>query len=131
MAAPQTNSNMRIILDKPPAFYSNLDTVAGRVLLFVHRSEPIGAIIVKLEGEAKTYAADEREPHGRVVENHKILYQVSQVFPHPNSAPATPSVLHPGPHQFAFRLKIPFNTACSDIKAMAKMSGGMGMPGMM
>lgn len=119
-----TQSNMRIVLENPPPFYTNLDTVVGRVVLLMQRTEPIGAIVVKLEGEAKTYAADDREPHNRVVENHKVLYQVQQVFPHPGGPPAAPSLLQPGPHQFAFRLKIPFNNACSDVKAMAKMSGG-------
>ena len=122
MAAMQ--SNMRIVLDNPPPFYTNLDTVVGRVVLFLNRIEQIGAIVIKLEGEAKTYATDDRDPHGGDVENHKILYQVQQVFPQSTGAPPSPSFMHPGPHQFPFRLKIPFNNACSDVKAMAKMSGG-------
>lgn len=122
MAAIQ--SNMRIVLENPPPFYTNLDTVMGRVVLFTNRSEHIGAIVVKLEGEARTFTADEREPHGRVDENHKVLYQVQQVFPQSNGAPPSPTLMHPGSHQFPFRLKIPFNNACSDVKAMAKLSGG-------
>lgn len=117
-------SNMRIVLENPPPFYTNLDTVAGRVVLFTTRTEHIGAIVVKLEGEARTFAADDREPHGRLDENHKVLYQVQQVFPQPNGGPPSPTLMQPGPHQFPFRLKIPFNNACSDVKAMAKMGGG-------
>ncbi|KAL2110930.1 hypothetical protein VUR80DRAFT_547 [Thermomyces stellatus] len=122
---PPTASNMRIVLENPPPFYTNLDTVAGRVLLFTDRTEHIGAIVVKLEGEARTYAPENRDSHVKFDENHKVLYQVQQVFPQSNGAPAPPSLLRPGPHQFPFRLKIPFNNACSDARAMSRMSSGL------
>lgn len=116
---------MRIILENPPPFYTNLDPVAGRVVLFIHRPETIGAVVVKLEGEAKTVAPDDREPHGRIDENHKVLYEVQQVFPRASGVPTyQPHILQPGSHEFPFRLKLPFNNKCSDTKAMAKMSGG-------
>ena len=93
--------SIRIELDSPPEFYTNLDIIQGRVVLGVGRHEQISAIIVKLEGESKTALAtppDDFESghynHGAggdvVSENHKILYKVSRVFPDENAAPMVP-----------------------------------------
>ncbi|SPN99538.1 uncharacterized protein DNG_02390 [Cephalotrichum gorgonifer] len=118
---------MRIILDNPPEFYTNLDTVVGRAVLFIHRAEQVGAIVVKLEGEAKTAARDYENGNGNLMtESHKVLYKVQQVFPPPNTQTTMSSVmLRPGTHEFPFRFKIPFNNVCSDVNTMARL-GGLG-----
>ena len=117
---------MRIVLDNAPPFYTNLDNVAGRVVLLLQRTEQIAGIVVKLEGEARTIAYDDGTGGGGIEENHKILYQVEQVFPRPGSRAAhgRPSLCALGPHEFPFRLKLPFNNVCWDIQTMAKMGGG-------
>lgn len=116
---------MRIVLDNAPPFYTNLDNVAGRVVLFLQRTEQIAGIVVKLEGEARTIAYDDGTGGGGIEENHKILYQVEQVFPRPGAAPPTASfAMRAGPHEFPFRIKLPFNNVCWDIQTMAKMGGG-------
>lgn len=44
----------RIQLDKPHAYFTNLDYITGRVILSTVYEETISAIVVKLEGESKT-----------------------------------------------------------------------------
>lgn len=132
--------SIRIALDNGPEFYTNLDIIKGRIILGINRPEPIGAITVKLEGESKTALAvpaneDGREvrprPSGSVVqENHKILYKVAQVFPPQDMPPLmAPAVLAPGQHSYGFEFKVPFNNACSDPAAMARMGGIAGQGG--
>lgn len=43
--------SIRIALDNPPEFYTNLDVISGKIILGINRPEEIGAVIVKLEGE--------------------------------------------------------------------------------
>ncbi|GAB1315200.1 Arrestin-like N-terminal domain-containing protein [Madurella fahalii] len=130
--------SIRIALDNPPEFYTNLDVIRGQVLLNLSRHEHVGAIIVKLEGESKTALAiptehpgmgmtRDRGPHGDTLhENHKILYKVAQVFPDENTPmPASPCFLNPGQHRFPFQFKFPFNNACGNPEAMAKIGGVM------
>ncbi|KAI6456472.1 hypothetical protein MCOR16_001052 [Pyricularia oryzae] len=149
--------SIRIVLDNgPPEYYSNLDTISGRVLLNLNRAEQVGAVVVKLEGESRTALAvptvDPSYPGsvypgargarparlpggisapGQVMhENHKVLYKVQQVFPGPDAPGhgAGPQWLNPGPHSFPFRFKIPMNNMCGDPRAMAQI-GGIGGPG--
>lgn len=136
--------SIRILLDNPPEFYTNQDIIRGHVLLTVGRHEHIGAIIVKLEGESRTalgvppdnpnvsLAGRERGPGGDTLhENHKILYKVGQVFPDENAPPvAAPYVLNPGQHRFPFQFKIPFNNACGNTEAMARIGGVVSTGGM-
>ena len=49
--------SIRVQLNKPHAFYTNLDVVTGRVILNLPRDEAIAAIVVKLEGESRTRLA--------------------------------------------------------------------------
>lgn len=132
--------SLRIALDNAPEFYTNLDTIQGRVVLSLSRHEQVGAIIVKLEGESRTALAvpanDPNTSHassssGDIVhENHKILYKVEQVFPDKNAAPMVgPVILAPGQHQYPFRFKVPFNNACSDPNLMARIGGLAGQGG--
>lgn len=144
---------LRIALDNQPDFYTNLDHVSGRVVLGLNRTEQVGSIVVKLEGEATTalqvpspYDPDAAGrppapmpgPPGSVVaENHKILYRVQQVFPdeyHSSaSSPYGAFPLLPGEHEFAFDFKLPINNACSDPMAMSRIGGlasGAGLFGM-
>ncbi|ORY62999.1 arrestin [Pseudomassariella vexata] len=139
--------SIRIALDNPPEFYTNLDFIQGRIILGLNRSENVGNIIVKLEGESRTALAlprgdFENQPvssvtSGDVVtENHKLLYLVQQVYPGGESGFASaaigsmPGVLHPGQHEFRFRFKVPLNNICSNPKAMAALSGVGGLGAM-
>ncbi|KAK1825828.1 hypothetical protein QBC39DRAFT_38624 [Podospora conica] len=129
--------SIRIALDNPPEFYTNLDAIRGHVQISLTRNEHIGAIIVKLEGESKTALGmppdgsaegiSQRDlgPNGDILtENHKILYKVAQVFPDETKPPLpSPIVLAPGTHRFPFQFKFPFNNACGDPAAMARIGG--------
>lgn len=137
--------SIRIALDDQPEFYTNLDFVSGRVLLALNRTEQIGNIVVKLEGESatalqvpKNYSNESGRPApgpagGIVSEKHKILYKVQQVFPDDyyasSSNPYGAYPLQPGHHEFPFKFKIPINNACSDPMAMAQMGGIGGVGG--
>ncbi|EON97021.1 putative arrestin-like protein [Phaeoacremonium minimum UCRPA7] len=135
--------SIRIALDNPPEFYTNLDVVTGRIVLGLNRPEQVGAVIVKLEGESKTALSvpagvQEDLGHSRrasnsgniIHESHKILYKVQQVFPDENvPSVAMPVMLNPGQYAWPFRFKVPFNNACSDPNAMARMGGFAGAGG--
>ncbi|PNH40910.1 hypothetical protein VD0004_g6125 [Verticillium dahliae] len=143
--------SIRIALDDQPEFYTNLDSIDGRIILSLSRPESVGGIIVKLEGESKTALAipggfDDygtpqpprlpgSGPPGNVLsENHKILYKVQQVFPTYEDDVANGSVggnfvLPSGQHEFPFKFKLPLNNACSDPVAMSKIGGLGGLGG--
>ncbi|KAK0727024.1 hypothetical protein B0T26DRAFT_737850 [Lasiosphaeria miniovina] len=141
--------SIRVALDNPPEFYTNLDIIRGQVLLSLSRQEHIGAVVVKLEGESRTalsspadgsragvaYQQRDQAPTGgdTLYENHKILYKVAQVFPQENAAPITPPiVLAAGQHVFSFHFKFPFNNVCGDPATMARIGGiaGSGLFGL-
>jgi hypothetical protein len=46
--------SVRIQLDDPHSFYTNLDFISGRVILSLANDDSISAINVKLEGESRT-----------------------------------------------------------------------------
>lgn len=133
--------SIRIALDKPPEFFTNLDIIRGKIVLGLNRHEQVGAILVKLEGESKTALTlpsgitaegqTQSGPGGNLVnENHKILYKVQQVFPLEDTPPlAAPAIMAPGQHEFPFRFKVPFNNICYDPDAIAKISGTVGAGG--
>lgn len=141
--------SVRIALTSPPEFYTNLDVISGKVILGINRPETIGAIIVKLEGESKTAlgAPDaglqdvypqptvRRRPNvadsSQIVhENHKVLYKVQQIFPTEDiPAYSVPVLFQPGQHEWKFNFRVPFNNACSDPDAMAKIGGLAGAGG--
>jgi hypothetical protein len=119
---------VRIELDDPRDFYTNLDFISGRVILSLTRDENVSAIRVKLEGESRTVVFPQtRRPsldplgnqhHTIPTESHKILYKVSQVFPTQDPV-AAPSMglsytLRAGQHEYPFRFEIPLNNDCSD-----------------
>lgn len=115
--------SVRIHLDDPHAFYTNLDFISGRIILNLSREDTISAILVKLEGESKTRMAIPEDPRLRggdprvqyAQEYHKILYKVHQVFPSTDMTPGNPSAytLRPGQHEYPFRFKFPFNNGCA------------------
>ena len=143
--------SITIALTDAPEFYTNLDVIAGRIVVSLNRPEQVGAIIVKLEGESRTaltVPSDDNRPNqargrprptaagaypgaGTIVhENHKLLYKVAQVFPDETTAAMpVPVVLHPGQHEFRFSFKVPFNNACSDPSAMSRIGGLAGAGG--
>ncbi|KAL2269192.1 hypothetical protein VTJ83DRAFT_4038 [Remersonia thermophila] len=124
--------SIRIVLENPPEFYTNLDIVRGVVILNLSRPENVGAIVVKLEGESRTslIAPYDNPSHNRdrghgdtLLENHKILYKVGQVFPDESSRAPGPYLLNPGQHRFPFQFKLPFNNICGNPDAMARIGG--------
>ncbi len=141
--------SIRIALDNPPEFYTNLDFVSGRVILSLNRPEHVGNVVVKLEGESQTAlgvppGADRRGSSvpitraggggGNVAtEAHKLLYKVQQVYPDERAAAATThsgvgglstsTLLNPGQHEFRFRFKMPLNNICHDQMAMSSLVG--------
>lgn len=133
--------SIRIALDNPPEFYTNLDFISGRVILVLHRAETIGNVIVKLEGESRTALTvpnpGDRDEYYRprapgigiggdiVTESHKILYRVFQVFP--DDGVALP--FQAGLHEFKFNFKMPLNNICHDEKAMSALLGIGGLGG--
>lgn len=137
--------SIRIALNNAPEFYTNLDIVSGKVILGISRPENIGAVIVKLEGESKTalstpdavagaypqVISPRREKSQVVHENHKVLYKVQQVYPDDSASAYSPSLqLAPGQYEWDFKFKMPFNNACSDPNAMAKLGSITGAGGL-
>ncbi|KAL7914604.1 hypothetical protein GGI35DRAFT_152258 [Trichoderma velutinum] len=141
--------SIKIVLNNQPEFYTNLDVVSGKVFLTLPKSEQIGSIVVKLEGESGTALQVPRNygyepgvvrngpppgPPGSIVgENHKILYKLVKVFPdeyyESSSSPYGSYPLDAGQHQFPFTFKLPINNACSNPEAMAKIGGLGGVGG--
>jgi Arrestin (or S-antigen), N-terminal domain len=118
--------SVRIILDNPSSFFTNLDFVTGTIVLVLTSDENVSAITVKLEGESKTmllrpsaqYERHRHDDRNRLAhENHKILYRVQQVFPPQDYISGKVSnlayTLPAGQHQYQFKLKIPFNNSCA------------------
>ncbi|PQE21076.1 hypothetical protein CJF32_00005516 [Rutstroemia sp. NJR-2017a WRK4] len=134
--------SVRIQLDDPHTFYTNLDFISGRVILSLTNDETVSAIVVKLEGESKTILMrpmgpqyhqnprlySQRDQRQNVaVENHKILYRVEQVFPKNNVI--TTYTLRAGQHEYPFRMKLPLNNGCSD-PHMQQIGAGSGFGGL-
>lgn len=115
--------SVKVLLDKPHSHFTNLDFISGRIILNLSNDEAISSITVKLEGESKTRLAGPKSLHndgqgGRKteLEIHKILYNLSEVFPSEEIKKQTSSTtgytLRPGQHEYAFRFKLPFNNNC-------------------
>jgi hypothetical protein len=125
--------SVRIQLDSPHSFYTNLDVISGRIILSLTSDENVSAITVKLEGESKTVLArppggqqnlnpslvtqrDQRQ--GVAKEDHKILDKVTQVFPSQDPGSGMTMgvsyMLRRGQHEYPFQFKIPFNNVCWD-----------------
>lgn len=112
--------SVRVQLDNPHAFYTNLDFISGKIVLNLISDETITAIVVKLEGESRTILVrpptmnerGRREDKNKIaMENHKILYRLQTVFPSvagagPASGPSF--TLGAGQHEYPFRFKIPY-----------------------
>ncbi|CZS99393.1 related to arrestin (or S-antigen), N-terminal domain protein [Rhynchosporium agropyri] len=139
--------SVRILLDEPHTFYTNLDFISGRIVLSLNSDENISAIVVKLEGESRTMLmrpmnmptavyAQRRARDSVAAENHKILYKVAQVFPNQSQGAGMGQAytLRAGQHEYPFRLKIPFNNACMDPQPQQPMGlgglGGLGLTGL-
>ncbi|KAI9735418.1 MAG: hypothetical protein M1818_006424 [Claussenomyces sp. TS43310] len=131
-------SSVRIDIDNPHVFYTNLDFISGKVVLNLQYDETIAAIVVKLEGESKTILlrptgpGDSRRQRrdDMCVENHKVLYQLNQVFPSVDPASGTTMglsyTLRAGQHTYPFRFKLPFNNSCA-----TQQSHGVGLGGLL
>jgi hypothetical protein len=137
--------SVRIQLDDPNTFYTNLDFISGRIILSLTNDENVSAILVKLEGESRTVLmrpigpqanqqlyGRQAQRNGIAMENHKILYKVNQVFPSLDSQSSGSMglsyTLRAGQHEYPFRFKIPFNNGCSDPHSQ-QMGPGSGFGG--
>ncbi|EPE09744.1 arrestin-like protein [Ophiostoma piceae UAMH 11346] len=143
---------VRIVLFDSPDYYTNLDTIRGEVRFRLTRPENIGTVVVKLEGESstsltvptsedekgwtfkaeplseldssKTPGATTRPAPGTVFdESHKVLYQVTQVYPPRNEEPPSNGWLPAAEYSFPFQFKIPINNACADPVQLARSGG--------
>ncbi|KAI9709783.1 MAG: hypothetical protein M1820_003186 [Bogoriella megaspora] len=113
--------HVQIVLDNPRGVFTNLDVIAGKVILQLRYPVNVNSIIVKLEGESRTRLLapplnDRRDRPRPELEIHKILYKLQQV--HPSPGVANPNVgnewaLSPGQHEWPFSFKIPFNNSCN------------------
>lgn len=69
---------VRIQLDRPHAYFTNLDFITGKVHMQIYTNETISNIVVKLEGESKTRLAipdneyDRRDRGRTELEVHKV-----------------------------------------------------------
>ncbi|MCJ1309447.1 hypothetical protein MMC25_003107 [Agyrium rufum] len=122
--------SVRVHLDKPYSYFTNLDVITGRVILSLSREEAIATIVVKLEGESKTRLAGNRagrRPSGLLsisnrdngdnvteLEVHKVLYKTDLVFPSGALPQAAAYTVSAGQHEYPFEFKIPFNNSCSN-----------------
>ncbi|MCJ1401368.1 hypothetical protein MMC11_004580 [Xylographa trunciseda] len=122
---------VHIQLDRPYAYFTNLDIITGRVILSIFSEETISAINVKLECESRTrlampprggsgYRGDRSQTE---LEVHKLLYKVQTVFPsaellQQQSGERSSFTLRPGSHEYPFQFKIPFNNSCSSTNSM-------------
>ena len=109
--------SVRIQLDDPHAFYTNLDFISGRIILSLTSDENVSGILVKLEGESRTVLMRPMGPqaqqqlygrqnqrNGIAMENHKILYKVNQVFPSKDAQQMGGAyTLRAGQHEYPFR----------------------------
>ncbi|KAI6716533.1 hypothetical protein JHW43_000964 [Diplocarpon mali] len=136
--------SVRIQLDDPYGFYTNLDFISGKIILSLTSDESVSAVIVKVEGESRTallrpmnvpnpqlYAQRNRR-EAIATENHKILYKVLQIFPTTAQGFGTSQAytLRSGQHVYPFRIKIPFNNGCADPQQIGPGLGGFGLGGL-
>ncbi|TID26476.1 hypothetical protein E6O75_ATG00969 [Venturia nashicola] len=134
--------NVQLQLD-PHGPYTNLDLVNGRVILHNPSSTTISHITVKLEAESRTrlLAPPSQDPRQNrrneprpMLEVHKLLYKVLQVFP-PEGTHSPPGrkpefILNPGQYTYPFQFKLPFNNSCSASNNLATSLnfGGFSLP---
>ena len=68
--------NVRILLDRPRSFFTNLDEVSGKVVLKSNSPQAVTNITVKLEGESRTRLImqdpDRKDRPKPVLEVHKV-----------------------------------------------------------
>ena len=129
--------SVQIHLDDPKRVYTTLETISGRIVLSLAHDESVSKIVVKLEGESKSFIerapgafqhlnpslvtkADQRagfQRAGSATEKHKILYEISQVFPTATREKAADPVytLGAGQHEYPFKFTIPRDNTCSHL----------------
>ncbi|KAI9842543.1 MAG: hypothetical protein M1837_007056 [Sclerophora amabilis] len=113
--------SVRVQLDKPHDYFTNLDFITGRVIFSPAGSESISSISVKLEGESKTRLADQANRKKAELEVHKLLYRVTEVFPSKEIKQQTANTsytLPPGHHEYPFKFKLPFNNNCASTNSL-------------
>ncbi|KAL4961234.1 arrestin (or S-antigen), N-terminal domain protein [Aspergillus stella-maris] len=118
-------STVAILFDRPHTHLTNLDFLAGKVVLTLQSEAAIAGIQVKLEAESRTRLAGPRYPHNEhsekkrtELEVHKLLYKVTDLFPDPalvrdQTNPNTAFTLPSGRYEYPFQFKFPFNNSCN------------------
>ncbi|KAL2368457.1 hypothetical protein RJ035_005465 [Blastomyces gilchristii] len=117
--------SVRIHLDRPHAYFTNLDFITGKVILALSTDTPVSSVVVKLEGESSTRLAapkypnsDRSEKKRTEVESHKLLYKTRTLFPVEDTSELVGSnpyyTLPSGHHEYPFSFKFPFNNDCSE-----------------
>ncbi|KAL4945936.1 hypothetical protein BDV06DRAFT_183659 [Aspergillus oleicola] len=118
-------SSVAIHFDRPHTHLTNLDFLAGKVVLTLQSEASVAGIQVKLEAESRTRLAGPRYPHNEhsekkrtELEVHKLLYKVTDLFPDPalvsnQSNPTTAWTFAPGRYEYPFQFKFPFNNSCN------------------
>ncbi|KAI9825674.1 MAG: hypothetical protein M1832_001018 [Thelocarpon impressellum] len=123
---------VRIQLDKPHAHFTSLDTITGRVILNLTTNETVSSVVVKLEGESRTRLSGPKAPPATSVsrpgelggrndrtelEVHKLLYNVSEVFPSAEMKQQTASnagyTMRAGQYEYPFQFRLPINNNCA------------------
>jgi Arrestin (or S-antigen), N-terminal domain len=68
-----------IHVDKPHAYFTNLDPITGKVILQLNSDTSISSINVKLEGVAHTRLVGPRHPGGDVFDKTKTEFEIHKV----------------------------------------------------
>ncbi|KAI9758702.1 MAG: hypothetical protein M4579_002877 [Chaenotheca gracillima] len=114
--------SVRVQLDKPFDYFTNLDYITGSIVLSLPNSASISSITAKLEAESKTRLADHADRNRTELEVHKLLYRVLEVFPAKEIKQSTSSnavyTLTAGTHTYPFQFKLPFNNNCSSSNSL-------------
>jgi hypothetical protein len=67
----------RVYLDKPHAYFTNIDYITGKVILQIHSETSIQAIHVKLEGESRTRLSGPRQDRPDKTKTEVEVHKVS------------------------------------------------------
>ncbi|EEQ33147.1 arrestin [Microsporum canis CBS 113480] len=73
--------SVRIFLDRPHAYFTNLDYITGKAVLALSTETPITSIVVKLEGESRTRLASAKYPHNERSDKKRTEIELHKSFP--------------------------------------------------
>ncbi|ODQ66405.1 hypothetical protein NADFUDRAFT_82235 [Nadsonia fulvescens var. elongata DSM 6958] len=136
-----SSNSVRIELDAGQNdTFTSLDIIKGRVCFSIPSEETISSIQVKLEGISRTVLVvpknnevkkrqKDKNATKNSIEMHRVLYQVSTVFPPKDIRNVNTSqkyTLKSGNYEYPFQFRIPVNSSCSNSSGSSyQPSGGM------